>query len=184
MYDIYIDDNINRIGKMVIINKSKEITKDVMYIGINEINMEIINAKILEVNKKRNMIRIVVDNKFKEWLEGLDRNLIEKLKEKPELLNKCSVKDIESDFISNKIIIDDKCIVNLVLGDNIYDENDIKIKFINGIYGLNINGEIMIRNIQVVDGKCTYGMLLKRGIVEGGNKCEVYGEILEDEYYM
>lgn len=185
MYDIYIDDKISRKSKMIIINKNKEIIKDVLYINIKEeINVELNDARILEVNKRRNMMRVVVDNKFKEWLEELDRNLIEKLKSKVELLDECGVKDIQSNFISNKMIVDDKCIISLIMGDNIYDENDSSIKFINGIYGLNISGEIMIRDIQVVNGKCTYGMIIKRAVVKGGNKCEIYGEILEDEYYM
>lgn len=152
-----------RINKWVMENVKKDIIyRDVIYNNHNKsgIRLKLRNVKVLEVNKRKGLIRIVLNS------DG-DKAIIENIEMKIRKL----VCD-KYEYISCLMNVDGKCILSLAKLDSM----------VGLLYGMEMDCEMVIKNIQIVDNKCTCGIILENGEIKGD--VEIYGEILEDEYYV
>jgi len=141
-----------------------DVEKEIIYRDIiykdeyrDNIRIELRGVKVLEVNKKKGLIRVVLMcDRGKDIIENIEKKIVNL---------------IGGDFISCLMNVEGKDILNLAKGDKIN----------NCVRGMDIDCEIIIGNIQMVDDKCTCGVILERYSVCGDI---MYGEILEDEYYV
>jgi hypothetical protein len=184
-----IGNEINRKKKSIVINGYENVDKNIIYISVQYnnvlgINLKVINAKVLEVNRKKCIIRVVINNNddtlFIDKLKEIEEGMIEKM-------DKLGVyKNVRDNFISNVMKVDDKNIMSFSLIDDvkIYDKEGVLIKNFGVLYGLDVNCDIKIMNIQVIDHKWTYGIMMERCDVISGDIKEICGEILEDEYFF
>jgi hypothetical protein len=130
------------------------VEKEIVYNDlVEEIRFGLNDVKVLETNKKRGFIRVV--------LMGNNKDIIERIEEKIKIL----VDDKE--YVSCLMNVDGKDILNLASGES------------KCARGMDIDCEVVIKNIQMVDNKCTCGIILESCVIRG----EVYGEILDDEYF-
>lgn len=155
--EISLSDNVRKKRWML---DNIGIERDIIYRDIKpEIRIELKGVKVLDVNKRKGLIRVVL-------MEERDKLLIENIEKKlVELIGS------DNKYISCKMNVDGKDILNLGKGDKI-----------NCVRGMDIDCEVVIRNVQKVDDKCTCGIILEEYKLKGD--MEIYGEILEDEYYV
>lgn len=125
------------------------------------IRIELRGVKVLEVSKRKGLMRVIL-------MSGEGKGIIENIEKR-------IVNLIGGDilYVSCLMNVGGKDILNLAKGDKMND----------CVRGMDIDCEIIIGNIQMVDNKCTCGVILERYSVCGG-EVNIYGEILEDEYYV
>lgn len=144
-----------------------DVEKEIIYRDIiykdqyrSDIEIELKGVKVLEVSKRRGLVRIVLmDSEGRVLIENIEKKIIRLLGD-------------DSKYVSCLMKVEGKDILNVAIGDKIN----------NCVRGMDIDCKIIIRNVQMVDDKCTCGIIMEEYRYSG--EIEVYGEILEDEYYV
>ena len=145
----------------------RDVEKEIIYRDIiyrdeyrDGIRIELRGVKVLEVSKRKGLMRVILmSGEGKGIIESIERRIVNLIG--GDIL-----------YVSCLMSVGGKDILNLAKGDKIN----------NCVRGMDIDCEIIIGNIQMVDNKCTCGVILERYSVCG--EVRIYGEILEDEYYV